>query len=247
MRHNYIAVSLGLIAALLLSFSLLAFQWQDHERVKGNGILKTETRSAGSFKNIDASGTYQVYITQGNGPSVKVKADENLLSYIITEVRGNTLYIYTRKGYQLHTEVKLKVYASMKEVEELKLSGVCGLYTDAPIQADRLKLNMSGATKGLLKISATELDADISGATHLKVEGKVGTAKLDVSGAGEINATALETDNASIDASGAAKVSIQSNQKLRVTASGAAVVRYKGHPTEVSQSISGIGKIIKMD
>ena len=62
------------------------------ETIKGNGNVKSESRTAQNFDKISNGGSIDVEITQGTSESVTVLTDENLLPYIITEVLCSTRF-----------------------------------------------------------------------------------------------------------------------------------------------------------
>ena len=68
------------------------------KRIRGNGNITTQTRSAGSFNSIDVSGSIDVYIKQDSAPSVKVETDDNLQQYVETFRDGDVLRIKTQEG-----------------------------------------------------------------------------------------------------------------------------------------------------
>ncbi len=74
-----------LLSIPLLAFVLLLSSFLQSERITGNGDVKQEDRQAAKFKNIGTSGTFKVYITQGNTHSIRIEAESNLHSYIETE------------------------------------------------------------------------------------------------------------------------------------------------------------------
>ena len=63
--------------------------------VKGSGKVERENRTIGSFNELHVSGMFDVYMREGNTPSVEVVADDNLLPIIRTELKGSRLKVYT--------------------------------------------------------------------------------------------------------------------------------------------------------
>src|SRR5438552_16554256 len=82
------------------------------KRIRGNGNITTQTRSAGSFNSIDVSGSIDVYVKQDSSSSIKVEADDNLQQYVETVNEGNVLRIRTEQGYNLRSSRQIKVYVS---------------------------------------------------------------------------------------------------------------------------------------
>src|SRR5579885_2595681 len=65
-------------------------------RIKGDGVIKTESRPISEFSAVDISGGYEITWSSGK-PSLSISTDENLLPLIRTEVSGGTLQIDTRR------------------------------------------------------------------------------------------------------------------------------------------------------
>ena len=59
--------------------------------IDGNGKVTKEQRAVSSFNKIDISGSYEVLINQGDEERLELEVDENLLEYIETETKNNTL------------------------------------------------------------------------------------------------------------------------------------------------------------
>jgi hypothetical protein len=66
--------------------------------------------------------------------------------------------------------------------------------------------------------------------------------RVQLSGAGDIDAFDLLADNVEIDMSGAGGARVNAKNKLDVSISGVGSVRYRGEP-EVHKNISGLGSL----
>src|SRR5207249_64835 len=75
------------------SVSATACHWVG---IRGNGDIKTEERPVSAFANIDVRGAFTIE-WQSGGPSLRITTDENLLSYINSNVSGDTLHLRTRE------------------------------------------------------------------------------------------------------------------------------------------------------
>src|SRR5215831_16034744 len=62
--------------------------------IRGNGRTKTEDRTVSAFTEIDAGGAFAIE-WQSGPPALRIKTDENLLSYIESGVSGDTLHLRT--------------------------------------------------------------------------------------------------------------------------------------------------------
>src|SRR5207247_4540960 len=64
--------------------------------IQGNRHIKTDERPISAFANIDVRGAFTIE-WQSGGPSLRITTDENLLSYINSNVSGDTLHLRTRE------------------------------------------------------------------------------------------------------------------------------------------------------
>ncbi|RFS20555.1 DUF2807 domain-containing protein [Chitinophaga silvatica] len=238
-------LSICFAAALVaVTASLMSFNWFN-EKVRGNGEIKEESRTASPFTSIATSGIYKVVIEQGDKFSVRVETDANLLPYVETTFQNNTLEISSRKGYDLNPSKAMTVYVTMKELESLSGSGVCSFTSKGSLKSDRVKIGVSGASNIDLDLKVQQLKVGLSGAAHIQLSGSATTANFGVSGAGEIRALDLAIEEAEVGVSGSGQVNLSVNKRLKAGVSGAGHVRYKGDAT-VNPSVSGAGSIKKI-
>ncbi|MBO9728210.1 MAG: DUF2807 domain-containing protein [Chitinophaga sp.] len=241
-------ISTFLMLALPLIFAvgvLASFKNITQERVTGNGNVKEESRDASSFKDISTSGIYKVVITQGNNHSIRIEAEENLLPYIITEIKGDELRIYSKKGYNIQPTKGVKVYVTLQQVDKLSASGAGGYSNTGVLNSDRIQLQFSGAADANLNIKTKKLDVGLSGASNIKLKGSSDKAEYGISGAADIQALDLSSDDVSVDISGTGKAQVFAQKKLAASISGMGSIKYKGDPG-VTKSISGMGRISKI-
>ena len=142
------------------------------KRIRGNGTMKTETRSAGTFSNIDVSGSFDVYVKQDSASSVKVEADENLMEYIVIETLGNTLRIKTKDGANLKSSNGIKVYVSNPSYKDFDASGACDIESENRITStETISIGLSGASSVKLDVNAPKVSVDGSGASTVSLSG----------------------------------------------------------------------------
>jgi len=198
-------------------------------RIRGNGNITTQTRSAGQFDGIDVSGSIEVHVKQDSAVSIKIEADENLQQYIETIDEGNVLRIRTQSGYNLNPSRKIKVYVSSAAFKSFDASGACDIFSDGKItNSSNADIGMSGACGATLDINAPKISADVSGSCTLSLKGETKDFKIQGSGSTTLKCYDLMADNVDLDISGAGDVEVYANSKLTGSISGAADVHYKG-------------------
>jgi hypothetical protein len=73
--------------------------------VDGDGVAARDQRTVGTVNGLDVSGSIVVDVRVGPATSLVVEADSNLLPLIRTDVRGDTLNIYTDRSYRSRNPV----------------------------------------------------------------------------------------------------------------------------------------------
>jgi hypothetical protein len=234
-----------LLTALAAIILLSSCQMFGGKRVKGNGKIITQDKTVNSFNSIDVSGAVNVHIRQDSSSSVRVEADENLMEYLEVEVKGETLTIKTKNGFNLSPSKDIVVYATAASFKDIDASGACQIISDNLISGNQeLKIDASGATSINIQVTIPRLTTNVSGSGDIVLKGVAKDFSGSISGAGSIQGFDLITDNTELDLSGSADAQVTVNQKLDVEVSGSGDVQYKGNPS-VNQRISGAGSVKK--
>jgi len=203
---------------LIASIAILAGCFQ--RRIKGDGVIKTESRPVTDFSTLEATGGYRIRWTSGK-PGLTISTDQNLLPHIRTTVNGNTLQIEADEN--LAPTKGVTITLSSAGLAEAKLTGGIQL-TAGPLAGPELKLESNGAVDIHVDGSVTNLDASLSGAS-------------------QFHARSLRTKTATVSVDGAAYGEVTVTDTLTAAISGAGVLTYSGNPKTVEKSISGAGSI----
>src|SRR5688572_28245421 len=111
-----------ILMALFALISLNSFA-QRLETIKGNGVVKKETREVSDYTSLVSQGPMDVQIAYGTSNRITVEADENLLPHIETLVENGKLLIRSKINVNLKSKSKMVVSVSMTKINSLKLSG----------------------------------------------------------------------------------------------------------------------------
>ncbi|MBA3035116.1 MAG: DUF2807 domain-containing protein [Desulfobacterium sp.] len=191
--------------------------------IEGNGIDKTEKRSVSTFTSVEVDGAFNVYIECQKKNSIEVRGDSNILPYITTKVKGNTLQITSNRTICPKKLLEIKVSAD--NIERVSVSGA-------------VDLSISG-------VNNKSLDIEADGAVDIKASGKTKNLKISVSGSGDVKAKELKAENVDVSVNGAGDAVVYVSQKLKAEINGAGDITYYGNPKEVIKDVSGAGDIIK--
>lgn len=189
--------------------------------VRGSGDIEVEERSIEAFTELEASGAFEILVESGHEPNLKIRAEDNLLKYIETENYGDKLVIDTDRNLNPRKDIKIRITTS-------------GLKN----------IDASGANEIIAKyIDAENFYLDLSGASEVKLSGKVVRISIDASGASEINTKELKADGVKIDASGAVEAVVYASKFLDADVSGAGSIEFYGGAQNVKTDISGAGSV----
>ncbi len=229
---------------MLLFAAVTLFSCFRNRTITGSGNIKKEKRQTGSFTGIDVESVVDVEVRNGPVAEVVVEADDNLVPYIYTEVKGDNLVISIRKMNSFRN-CTFKVYVTAPEVESISNSGTGTVTTDGVLKnSNSISLSSSGAGNMDVNVDAPSVDADVSGAGKIVIQGRTKNYKAELSGAGSISSYDLLSEKAEAEVSGVGNIKLHASVSLKATVSGAGDIRYRGDAA-VESSISGVGKVTK--
>lgn len=204
-----------------------------------------EVRSVSTFSSIKVSGGIEVYLSQGDSYSLAVSATESKYrDNILTEVRNGILVISYNDHFRLRSgDKKLRAYISFRTLESLEASGACEIIITGELNANSMRLRLSGACdiKGAVKIE--DLALDVSGASTVKISGTAQNLNLSASGASDVKNYDFVVQNCVAGLSGASDVRITINNSISGSASGASTLHYEGNPDRKNIATSGASSI----
>lgn len=216
--------------------------------VVGNGDVVEETRELDGFDKISISGAGDVIVEYGEAEMVRIEAESNLMEYLETEVRGDTLEIGTRDGTVITPTRGLNFYITVTNLEGVEISGAADV-TLPEVQADDFEIIISGAGDvDIASLQAESLEVELSGAGSISIDGgEVESQDVTVSGAGDYDGRDLVSQNAEVDLSGAGGITVNVTGELSGSASGAGNIRYAGNPEDVDVDVSGAGNVTELN
>jgi hypothetical protein len=230
------------IAIAILSIAACS-QAQMRRTVRGDGNVVTKERNTESFTGLRVSTGIDVYLKQGDNISMSVEADENLHEYIITEVRGGVLHVYSDAN--IREAERKRVYVTMKQVNSVKTESAGDVVGQSAIKTEKLELSASSAGDIKLEVYANEIELDISSSGDITLTGEAEKLNGSLSSAGDLNAYDLLVNVADISASSAGNADINVSERIRARASSAGDINYMGNPKYIDANSSSAGSIRK--
>lgn len=227
---------------MLASFSI---QSQNYKNIKGKGQVVNKTITTTAYDGIAVSGSFFVTLIDGTEGTITINAEENLVDYIIVEVKENTLYIRPEKNYGLSASKgkKIQITVPINTISSVSLAGSGDVISNFMMNASSFKISLAGSGDIKVGIEAQNIDASVSGSGDIELKGKAMNFTAAVAGSGDIEAFELQADNAKASIAGSGDIQIDCTQSIEARVSGSGDIQYKGNPTKVDSKVSGSGTI----
>lgn len=234
-----------ILMAFAATFIIPALSSCDFSCIRGSGNMKTETRTVGDFDRISIEGVYKVTLKQDSSRSLTITADDNLLKYIRTAVSGGKLRIYNKRSFCNTGELTISV--GVRNLQELESSGVVEVTSDGKINTQDMHFGLSGSSKVDMELNAADVTVGGSGSSELDLKGQASSFDIDLSGSGQVHAFDFVVSDCNIESTGVGHSDVDVLKSLSVHSSGSSEVRYKGNPSNVSNSNSGASSLEKVN
>jgi len=194
----------------------------DDTRIRGSGVVVTETREIGSFDRLSVEGFGEVFIEVGPSSSIELEAEDNVMAVLTTDIRNGRLVLSIEDGHSLR-QVTTPIY----RITTPALVGVA-IAGSGDITVDG--------------VDTVEFVVEIAGSGYVRPTGTADHLSVSIAGSGNYEGASLNTADAQITISGSGSVLVNAEQNLDVSISGSGDVGYLQNPV-VTQSISGDGRV----
>ncbi|MDZ7796232.1 MAG: head GIN domain-containing protein [Candidatus Marinimicrobia bacterium] len=181
------------ILSVIILISLVLVNTGYAKRIYARGGLETKEVRVRSFVKLDVRTQIDVYLSQGNEEKLVIETYESIMPHVNVDQKGKTLNVYLDRNinrilWQNRSHM-LKVFITVKDIEEIKLSGNCDLIMQTELSVKDLKIDASGASDlSLKKISGENIKIDASGASDIKnAEFEAASLYINASGASDAN------------------------------------------------------------
>ncbi len=217
-----------------------------NEIITGNGKVKEKVVDVSGFNKVELNGIGDLIIEQGSKEGLRIKCEENFLPYIQVSVSDDTLVIDLKPHISFDPSNDITYYLSVKDLSSVELNVV------GDIVINNLETsNLDVASNGVGDITITDLLADnigvaLAGIGDIRLEGKVVSQSVSLSGTGDYKGKKLESQTAEVTISGMGTAGVRVSDSLKATISGTGSLNYIGNP-QIEQNISGLGEINKVD
>jgi len=230
-----------LIIAVLLVTALSFGQ----KKVKGNGNVTTITRNTSNYDGVKCAGSFDYVLVAGEEGNIKIEGEENLLEYIVTEVKDGSLIVKVENHMNLQSSRNnsIKVTIPFKDISNVSLAGSGDLWNEDVITANDMKVALAGSGDLILKIEASHIKASIAGSGDLTLKGSTNSLDANVAGSGDFHGFDLQANNTDVSVSGSGDAEVVCRENLKARVAGSGGIEYKGNPKTEDTKVAGSGSI----
>ena len=193
--------------------------------IRGTGDMVSRDIDVADFNAIDISGNFTVVYRQSETAALTVVMQSNLFNHLNTNVRGGTLQIGSRRGFDTVSANRPRIYVYAPYLTAADFSGAVSASGWDVLQGQNFSLSASGAVNVDLDFDVQRLDVDISGAGNLEFNGTATTININGSGAVSVSAGGLAIEGGDVRLSGVGNIYLSTLENVSVNVSGLGRVR----------------------
>lgn len=157
--------------------------------VQGDGRIASASRPVATLPALEIEGRrrldMQVDVQVGGAPALTIEADSNLLEHVHTDVRGDTLHVWSDSDTSASRPVRIRY--TVPRLERLETSGYAGTQV-AGLDGGAFKVVQRGSGRIELRGKVDRLEAVNSGSGSLLADGlDAGDTRVTMNGSGRIH------------------------------------------------------------
>jgi len=218
-----------LTAAVLLSAVALC---NAKSPIKGSGTAKNDARTVDAYSSINVANGIALNFSKEQLSGVVVRADDNLMDYIETQVIGGELVIRFKTGEDIKTKtdpiVTVPQNVSLSALTVAAGSKVTG---KEQLEVNNFKIKAAGNAQFDLKIDIKQtLQLELTGGAKCELNGSASELDLVMQGGSKFDGYNLKTKNVVCELAGGSSAKITCNGHLDINElSGNSNLSFKGN------------------
>ncbi|HYO47148.1 MAG TPA: head GIN domain-containing protein, partial [Gemmatimonadota bacterium] len=165
--------------------------------------------------------------------------DDNLLPLVRTEVRNGTLHIESDEDLEPREEIRIEI--GIEALNGVHSAGSSDVAV-RDVRSQAFDVTVSGSSELTASGEFGDLTTSLAGSGEIQMDGTADAIEASISGSGELDLLQVRARTARIDVSGSGDVGVQVSERLDASVSGSGEVRYAGRP-QVTADVSGSGSV----
>ena len=227
----------------LVFLALLLINCSKNQVVVGSNNIITQEKQLSAYDRIEVLGSYDVIFTDGEVGKIKIKAPDNILPLIQTEVSDGLLKIGAEKNrYKVKEPIIIYVPVDSR-LKQVDIKGSADIYSEKNLETKTLNVGIYGSGDARLAVDVSSLALEVVGAGDIRVGGKTDNLSININGSGDVEVPNLKAEKAIININGSGDVSAYVTKDVDISIAGSGDVTIKGNPKKIKQKINGSGRV----
>jgi hypothetical protein len=243
---------LFLTGALLMALAMFSTSCVNQKFGIG-GDAVTQYRPLKGFEKIDISGSPNVYYTQADSFSVKVRCSKDAMENILTDVDGGTLSIRNRGkmgmvNIVIHDEDEAEIYVTSPDLISVRLSGSGDFTSENRVDTDQMEIVLRGSGDIAMKdLLCDDCHVELMGSGNIdisRLEAK--TSDVTLIGSGDIDIEQWRVLSTRLGLRGSGDIRVDFNegcQAVDCELRGSGDITLSGVVSRFSQHKTGSGDV----
>lgn len=207
------------------------------------------------FKGIYVNSNYTVYLKQTNKQEVLVEALAEIFQVSDIKVENGVLMINIdrkpdspnksiwAKIDDIKVNPTMKLYVSVKNINELQVNGGGKIISENSIAADFMSVGVSGSGSLDLDLKGNTVKAEVSGPGTLNLRGYATSLEAVLGGSGNLTGYNCPVESAKVKVSGSGHAELNVSNTLDAVVMGTGSIKHKGNTKNVTKKVYGQGLI----
>jgi hypothetical protein len=225
-------ILLGVFVLILIAIAILMVvvrvQLKAAVFIEPSGQVVSSAVDLPAFNGIEASGNLNLLIRQGDHHEVVVRADDNLMEYILTEVEDEVLKISMRAWAGKNATIEMEV--DLVEIGSLVAQGGANVQSQNTLKGNVLRHVVHSGAISRLNIDFDLLQLDLHSGAQVTIGGRVREMTAKNNGGSMLDASALEAETVDLSTNTGSQSDLFVTGSLEVKANTGSLVNYTGNP-----------------
>jgi hypothetical protein len=178
------------------------------------------------FSGISVQDGFELYLINGNTPTIKIESDENVINHVKYEVKNGILYFYKELGTVFPDKVTVKIQVTKDSLDVLMVLSAKVQIVDT-LRTEEMHLVCTDKSVLTGRLECKQLQSAISNST-VELTGVADTALVNIDNSSLVKAFGLELNNAKVNIAGGSFAEVTVYNEFDVKAREKSILHYKG-------------------
>ena len=216
----------------------------DFRGEKGNGNVTIQTRTiAENFEKIEVNSCLDVIVAQNDATSVTVEIDENLQSYITTNVVNGVLIVSVNAPYNPTNNPIIRV--NLPIISGLKSTSGATLKSANTLKTTSLKVESTSGSEVQIDVEADYISMESTSGSDIEVTGKALKAETSSTSGSDIDAGKLMANEVFAQTTSGSSTKVNPILSLKGKATSGSDIIYMNVPKKIEKEENSGGSISK--